>query len=220
MFITTKKILVFCGCLIFVGGVVFYFYQQHQPDPEPVKIYNLPKLGSKQDSPVKASPIETARANVTPIDDAHTGHDHPLHEQSPDTPEISASTVTDVAAPEKKDDVLSEKVIQKWVTDTMALLDQVNVRLVEKHPELFEISQMTREQFFEKYSTPEAQKVLLEYIQRVRPEISKELRAVFSNIPIEIADDILLEAKDHFVKMWGQEAADQVVHQLRTELGL
>ena len=91
---------------------------------------------------------------------------------------------------------------------------------MEKYPELVEIAMMTKEEILETYLTPESQQELLEYLQRVRPEILAEFSDVFSRVPIEIIEDLFLEAKDHLVKMWGQEIADQAVHQVRKDLGL
>ncbi len=216
MFITLKKNLLFYGCLILVGIVAFYFHQQNKPDPEPIKIYNAPK----QEAAMKAPPVETALTEGTPIEDSHAGHDHPPHEHSQDTPGISTPAVMDTSTLEKNDDLLSEEAIKKWVTEVMEDLEWLDKYFLEKYPELFEIGMMTKEEFLGKYSTPEAQKELVEYVQRVQPKIFAEVRAVYSNIPIEIVDDILLETKDHFVELWGQETADQVMQQLKTELGL
>lgn len=216
MFITLKRVLLFCGCLILVGSIAFYFYQQNKPDPEPIKIYNAPK----QVAAMKAPPVEAALTEVAPIEDSHAGHDHPPHEHSQDTPEISIPAVTDTSTLEKNDDVLSEEAIQKWVTERIEELERLDTQFMEKYPELFEIGMMTKEEILGKYSTPEAQKELVEYVQRVQPEIFADIRAVYSNIPIEIVDDIFFKTKDHFVKLWGQETADQVMRQLRTELGL
>ena len=47
-----------------------------------------------------------------------------------------------------------------------------------------------------------------------------ELHAVFSQIPREIVEDILSESKAYFIQQWGTETADQVMNQLRRELGL
>ena len=121
---------------------------------------------------------------------------------------------------EKKEDVLSEEVIQKWVDDVITELEQLNSRFMEKYPELVEIAMMTKEEILETYLTPESQQELLEYLQRVRPEMLAEFSDVFSRVPIEIIEDLFLEAKDHLVKMWGQEIADQAVHQVRKDLGL
>lgn len=217
---TLKSILLLCGCFILVGGVVLYLYQQNKPDPEPIKIFKVPKLAPKQDISVKTPSGKSSSAEVKSIEDTQVGHEFPPHEHSQDRLKISTPAVPDTSTLEKKDDVLSEEVIQKWVTEAMEELEQLNTRFMEKYPELFEISKMTQEEFLEKYKTPEEQQAFLKYVQSVQPEMFAELRAVFSNIPIEIVDDILLEAKDHFVKMWGQEATDHVMSQLQTELGL
>ena len=208
-----KKILLLCGCFILIGGVAFYFYQQNKPDPEPVKIYNAPKRAPKQDPSAKISPVRAAPSEVTSIEASQTGKEKSLSE----TPKPS---VTHTATSEKKEDVLSEEAIKKWVTEIVEELEQLSTRCMEKYPELFQISNMTKEEFLETYPTPESQQELLEYVQRVQPEMFAEISDVFSRVPIEIIEDILLEAKDHFVKTWGQEAADQVMSQLRTELGL
>ena len=213
MSITLKKLLIFGGCLILVGGVSFYFYQQNKPDPEPVEIYNTPKRVKKQ------APSATIPPNPDALSEGGTREDAQTAEEQPSS-ETPAPSVTHTVPPEKKDDVLSDEAIQKWVTEVMEDLEQLNTQFMEKYPELLEISKMTQEEFLEKYATPEEQQALLEYVQSVQPEMFAELRAVFSSLPIEIVDDILLEAKDHFIQIWGQEAADHVIRQLRTELGL
>ena len=214
MSITLKKILLLCGCLILVGGVAFNFIQQNKPDPDPVvEIYNAPKRLPKQDPSAKISPIRAAPSEVTSIEASQTVEETPR-------PETSAPSVTHAVPSEKKEDVLSEEVIQKWVDDVITELEQLNSRFMEKYPELVEIAMMTKEEILETYLTPESQQELLEYLQRVRPEMLAEFSDVFSRVPIEIIEDLFLEAKDHLVKMWGQEIADQAVHQVRKDLGL
>ena len=210
MFITTKRILLFSGFLILIVGIAFYFYQQKQPNPEPITIYNVPHL----DFQAKSPPAGAVQDKVTPIVPLQRDKEQSL----PQTPPAAVMDISSTT--EKKDDALSEEVIQKWVTDVKAEIERLNTRFLKKYPELFNISNMTKEDFLKRYPTPEAQQELLEYVQRVQPEMFAELRAVFSNLPIEIVDDILLEAKNHFVQMWGQETTDQVILQLRTELGL
>ncbi|MYK23745.1 hypothetical protein F4054_15995 [Candidatus Poribacteria bacterium] len=102
----------------------------------------------------------------------------------------------------------------------METLEDLDRRFAEKYPELLEISTMTKEDFFEAYPTAESQQALLERVQRAQPEMFAEINAVFSLIPREIVEDILSEAKAYFIQQWGSETANQVMSQLRRELGL
>ncbi len=215
MFTIMKRVLLISGCVMLLGGIAFYFYQQHRPDPEPIKIYKVPKRVPKQDSPVKTSPVKVSPAASTSIK-----ADQSTHQQSQDTPEISTSTVTDIASPDQEDDMFSDEAIKKWVSDVMEELERLDTYFAETYPEMLEIGLMTKEEILEKYSTPEAQKELIEYVERVQPEVYAKLRNVYSNLPIEIVDDIFLATKEHFIKIWGQETAEQVMRKLRTELGL
>ncbi len=225
---TTKRMMFLCGFLVLVGGVAFYLFQQNKLSPEPIASDTVLKLVPKQEIPDETPRVQAGLTGKPPAEDPHAGHNHPPHEHSHDKPEAEISSGetpdaegADTVAPTNENaEVLSEEAIQKWVTETMKALDDLNTRFMEKYPELLEISQMTKEDFFEKYPTVESRQALLEYVQSVQPEMFAELRAVFSNLPIEIADDILLEAKDHFIQMWGPETADQVMAKLRAELGL
>ena len=230
MFRNTKgRVVTLCVFLTFVVGIAFYIHEQSKPAPEPIKSNKTLGPQSKRVVPVEIPQGETTPEELGPLAaDVHIEHSHLLHRHSPDMSEVEASPVeapdaekiNTVASTDENTEVLSEEAVQKWVTETMEVLDDLNTRFLEKYPELFEIGNMTREDFFEKYPTVESRQALLEYVQSVQPEMFAELRAVFSNLPIEIADDILLKTKDHFIQMWGPETADQVVTQLRAELGL
>lgn len=231
MFKNTKgRVVTLCVFLTFVVGIAFYIHQQSKPVPEPIKSDKTPGPQSKQ-----AVPVETLQGETTPEElkppaaaDVHIEHSYLLHRHSPDLSEAEPSPVetpdaekiSTVVSTDENAKVLSEEAIQKWVTETMKVLDDLNTRFLEKYPALFEIGNMTREDFFEKYPTVESRQALLEYVQSVQPEMFAELHTVFSNLPIEIADDILLKTKDHFIQMWGTETADQVMIKLRAELGL
>lgn len=220
---TTKRMMFLCGFLVIVGGVVFYLFQQNKLSPEPIASDTVLKLVPKQEITDETSRVQAGLTEKPPAEDLHAGHNHPLHEHSHDMSEgeiPDAEGIDTVASTDENAEVLSEEAIQKWVTETMKVLDDLNTRFLEKYPELFEIGNMTREDFFEKYPTVESRQALLEYVQSVQPEMFAELHTVFSNLPIEIADNILLEAKDHFIQMWGTETADQVMIKLRAELGL
>ena len=217
MFITTKRVLLLLGCLIIIGGVLFSFYQQNKTDPETIpdtiEVYNVPKPLPKQDSPAKASPARADQDEASSILPSQIEHVQQISDTDKEQP-VSHT------ASSPKDDVLSDEAIKKWVDDIMEEMDLLDARFLEKYPKLFEISKMTKNEFFEKYPTIQDQNELREYVKRVQPEMLAAVKALFSSIPIEIVDAVLLDAKDHFVKMWGQETANLVIQQLRTELGL
>ena len=213
MFITTKRVLLLVGCFILVGGVTIYFYQKNKPAPETVTIYKVPKPLPKQDTLAKASPDHADHDEKTSILPSQTEHVQP-------NLDMDKEQLVPHIVPLPKDNVLSDKAIQKWVDDVTEELDLLDAQFLEKYPEIFEISKMTKNDFFEKYPTIQDRQELAEYVKRVQPEMLAEVKAIFSSLPIEIVDAVLLGAEDHFVKMWGQETADLVMQRLRRELGL
>lgn len=226
MFGTVKgRIVMFCVFLILSVGVAFYVHKQNKPPSEPIKIYKVTTPYPKRVPPAKSGSVKVVPTEVPPVENPHAAHNHPPHDHNHDeaalpneTPAVD-TTDTDVPMP-KESQSLSDAEIDEWVTSIMETLEALDRKFAEKYPELLEISTMTKEDFFEAYPTHESQQALLERVQRAQPEMFAEISAVFSQIPREIVEDILSEAKAYFIQQWGTETAEQVMSQLHRELGL
>lgn len=218
------RIVTLCLFLLLSISVGFYFHERSKPPLAPIKIYKAVTPLPKRVPPTKSRNVQAAPTKAPPVEDPEAEHDHAPHdhnhdmEKSPAETHLVDTTGTNVPTPE--DSSLSEAEIEQWVTSIMGTLEDLDRRFMEKYPELLEISTMTKEDFFETYPTHEAQQALLERVQRAQPEMFAEIRAVFSQIPREIVEDILFEAETYFIQQWGNETADQVMNQLRRELGL
>ena len=220
----TGRIVTFCVFLILSVGVTFYIHEKNKSAPEPIKIYKTTTPYPNRATAAKSQSVKAGPIEVPPVEDPHAGHNHPPQDQSHDAETLPTETpVVDTAnntPPTPEDSSLSDEEIEEWVTTVMETLEDLDRRFAEKYPELLEISTMTKEDFFEAYPTAESQQALLERVQRAQPEMFAEISAVFSQIPREIVEDILSEAKAYFIQQWGSETANQVMSQLRRELGL
>ena len=202
-------------------GIALYFYQQHNPDPSPVKIYNVPKLVPKQAPLAKTaavkSPVSAVSSHIErePLPDKQS-QDMPAEQEVSETPILP---VTDTSSSPPNEEY-SDKIIEKWVSDVMVELEALDTLFIEKYPKLFEIGTLTKEEFLAKYPTHEEQQAILQHAKRVQPELLSEIRAIYSNYPTEILDDLLLDTEDHFVELWGRDTTDLVMRELRTILGL
>lgn len=213
-----------CVFLILSVGVAFYVHQRSKPPLKPIKIYKAVTPLPKRVPSAKSQNVQAVPPEVPSVEDPHAGHDHALHDHNHEEEKSPTETpIVDTAdniLPTPEDSSLSDKEIDEWLTSIMETLEDLDRRFMEKYPELLEISTMTKEGFFEAYPTAEAQQALLDRVQQAQPEMFAEISTVFSQIPHEIVEDILLEAETYFTQQWGTETADQVMNQLRRELGL
>ncbi|RKU12610.1 hypothetical protein C6503_16935 [Candidatus Poribacteria bacterium] len=226
MFRTIKgRIVTFCIFLILSIGVAFYIQEKNKPAPEPIKIYKVTTPYPKRVPPAKSGSVKAVPTKAPPVENPHAGHNHPPSNHNHDAETLPTETFavdtidTDVPTLTESQS-LSDAEIDEWVTSIMETLEALDRKFAEKYPELLEISTMTKEDFFEAYPTHESQQALLERVQRAQPEMFAEISAVFSQIPREIVEDILSEAKAYFIQQWGTETAEQVMSQLHRELGL
>ena len=216
-----RKILLFCACAVLLCGISLYLYQKNKPPLEPLKIYKAPTWDLRTEKKTSTQQPESVAAPAdTP---SVAGSESMTPEPTPDTEPLKVSSEPPVPdfvddIPMKADPTLTTlEETTAWVTEQ---LEKLTLSFTEKYPELTTISQMTKEEYLEKYPTDEEQEALLQWSQMVSGEMFEALREVFDNVPAIYLEASIDYLREHYTELWGPEAAEAAVNHFRSGIGL
>lgn len=219
----TKYMVYICCFLMLIGGIAFYFHYRNAMPLESVKIYK-----TTTPMPIRKNP-ETKQPSSEIVQGGHwhgnEWHAEPHGEQSSVRQEVprrkepvTATSVTKTAlsTPEiSGTEVAFGKEV--WIEKQF---DQLDEWFSQNYPDVVEATQMTKEEYFKVYDTPEAARAMRERVNLAKSETFEQLSMLFSEMPTSMAEDIFDTARQHLISRWDVETVDKAISRLRMEMGL
>lgn len=228
----TKLTMYICGLLILITGIGFYFYQRNTPPPDVVKIYKSTSI-LKQKSPKTPKNSETVQVKHVHRALGTSAESDSTFTPSQDVSQETSPVPSRLPTVDRTDTVLSTSEVQETENslletesefDREAWIDehfeQLNTWFSENYPDVVEATQMTREEYFEIYNTPEAARAIRERAKQASNEMFEQLRTLFSEMPTSMAEEFLESGREHFTPLWGTEETDRAIEKFRVQMGL
>ncbi len=215
--------------LLMIVGVSLYFYQKNRSETEAVRIYGATTPAVKKALPiVETSSEETQR---------HAEHNHAEHHPTPEytstlehseelrsvAPVENPGTLHTRTAEEAEKAVpsvfegLSEEEASLWFQEQFEILGK---QMAEKYPEIARVTELTPEEFHERYSTDEAKDAIRELALQAKDEFFADFRENLFLLPRDVRVSVLDETWTLVAKNWGEQTADTILTQIRAELGM
>ncbi len=226
MFTRQRVLTLLCGFLL-VGSLVFYFYKQNTSPPEPIKIYKTTPMQTESTPPVAPSQEHTHKHSHGPSGHAHSAHPSETEDsrsgELEDSDELAremglrtSTADTDKTVSSTKEGI-SEEEATLWVQEQFEMLGK---QMVEKYPEIAQVTELTPNEFHELYPTDEAKDAILELALQAKDEFLADFRESFFMLPSEVRESVLDETWKLVENNWGAPMADTIITNLRAEIGM
>ena len=210
-------------CVLFLAGGI-YFYHQHTGETVQERVYLVPEQSERQ-----AAPPSMALQRTLVHSPPHTHTEEPYHGEidlaeyhESDTSESTDASDFFLTEASFSEEPLStesaDDAEQSRIDDIESQLEKIVAAQNKKYPEIAQLAIISPSELEELYPTPEDRQELAELGRKAQAEFMSEFRSLFLQLPADMREDSLAEARRHFTTYMGQGMADAIMKELRSRL--